>query len=191
MKSLLLANISLLCSGIVLSAQSEVDLPRLLASEGGRQTAISFVNSSRAERVPFLLELARSPPPEVDEHDLRVGLANAFGALKITEAVPFLLRNITLRRDVGIDLAPWIKTPGAIKVSYPAVAALIEIGPDASRAAVRTYDQALTSEERLAIVFVVSQITGVPEAKPFLSKVLFHAELERLFAQEGIKTMTR
>jgi hypothetical protein len=117
-----------------LSAQtiSRADLPRLLANEADRQSAISFVAASRAERLPLLLNLAKSPPLDVDEHDLYVGLADAFGALKVTEAVPFLLRNITLRREVVVDLSPWLKIAEVIEQAFPAAAALISIGPDAS-----------------------------------------------------------
>jgi len=176
-------------ASLPLLAQSEPDLSRLLANEGGREKAISFVASSRAERIPLLLNLTKTAPPDVDEHDLHVGLADAFGALKVTDAIPFLLLNITLRRDAFIDLRPWFKTTQAIEQSFPSVAALILIGPTASRAAMRAYDQATTPEERLAIVFVVSRIRSVPEAKNFLSTVAGRADLERSFAQEGMKTV--
>jgi hypothetical protein len=165
------------------------NLSRLLTNEANREKAISFVASSRAERIPLLLNLTKTAPRGIDEHDLHVGLADAFGALKVTDAIPFLLLNITLRRDAFIDLRPWLKTAQATEQSFPSVAALISMGPTSSRAAMRAYDQATTPEERLAIVFVVSRIRSVPEARAFLSAVVGRADLERSFAQEGMKTV--
>jgi len=37
------------------------------------------------------------------EHDLNVGLAEAFGRLKAKEAIPFLIKNITLKRGALDD----------------------------------------------------------------------------------------
>jgi len=189
LKELLVAILSFLCGDMVLLAQTgdPADLAQLLASKAGTQRAISFVAASRAERVPLLLSLAKTSPPDVDEHDLYVGLAYAFGALKVTEAIPFLLRRISIRTDELIDLRPWLKTPDVIQSSFPAVAALISIGPEASRAAMLAYAQPMTPEERLATVFVVSQIPGVPEARSFLARVVGQANIERYFAQEGRK----
>ena len=188
-KGLLAATLLFLYGNIELSAQTvtQADLPRLLAKKSGSQRVISFVAASRAERLPLLLDLANTTPPDVDEHDLYVGLADTFGALKATEAIPFLLRNIALRRDLFLDLAPWLKTAQVIEWSFPAAAALISIGPDASRAVMRAYDQAMKPEERLAAVFVVSRIRGVSEARVFLSRVIGRADLERYFAQEGVE----
>jgi len=192
-KGLLVAMLPFLWGGTPLPGQigGEVDLPRLLANEADRPRAISFVAASRVERVPLLLDLAKTSPPDVDEHDLHVGLADAFGALKVTESIPFLLRNLTLRRDSVVDLRPWLKTGEVIERSFPAVAALISIGPDASKAAMRAYDQAMKPEERLAAVFVVSQIRGVPEARSFLSTVASRADIERFFAQQGMKIVVQ
>jgi hypothetical protein len=187
-RGLLITMLSALCSGGPLLGQAAgQNLPGLLANEGDRQRAVSFVASSRAERVPLLLELAQTTPPGVDEHDLHVGLADVFGALKVTEAIPFLLLNASLRREAIIDLGSWIKTPQSIERSFPAVAALISIGPSASRAAMRAYDQPATPEQRLALLFVVSRVRGVPEARLFLSGALGRANLERFFAHEGMK----
>jgi len=48
------------------------------------------------------------------------------------------------------------------------------------------YDRPLTPEERLATIFVVSQIRGVPEAPEFLSQVAGQLNLELYFAQQTI-----
>jgi hypothetical protein len=55
----------------------------------------------------------------------------------------------------------------------------------------QVYDQAMKPEERLAAVFVVSRIQGVPEARSFLSTVVSRADLERYFAQAGMKNMEK
>jgi hypothetical protein len=55
----------------------------------------------------------------------------------------------------------------------------------------RASDQAMTPEDHLAIVFVVSRIRGVPEAKPFLSAIIGHADIERSFAEEGIENVIK
>jgi hypothetical protein len=183
----------LLCSGgpALAQSQDEMALARRLANEADRKNAISFVAASKTRTVPLLLSLTKMSVPGVDEHDLQVGLADAFGALKIREAIPFLLLNIDLRRWKYVDLKPWIKTAEAIEYQCPAVAALISIGPDSSIAAMRASDQAMTPEDHLAIVFVVSRIRGVPEAKPFLSAIIGHADIERSFAEEGIENVIK
>lgn len=182
-----------LCSGGRALGQShdEMALARRLANEADRKNAISFVAAAKVRAVPLLLNLTKMSVPGVDEHDLQVGLADAFGSLKIREAIPFLLLNINLRRPKYIDLEPWIKTAEAIEQLCPAVAALISIGPDSSIAAMRAVNQAMTPEEHLAIVFVVSQIRGVPEAKPFLSAIIGRADIERSFAEEGIGNVVK
>jgi len=97
-----LQTIAFLACGGVLTGQNitPAELPALLAKTADRQKVISFVNASRSERLPLLLRLSTAPTPvNVDPHDLYVGLADAFGALKTTEAIPFLLTHIVLPRD--------------------------------------------------------------------------------------------
>lgn len=168
---------------------SRVDLARLLTTEAGRSQAAAFVAASRQERVPLLLGLTRATPDGVDEHDLRVGLADVFAQLRASEAISFLVRTIALHRVESINLAPWLKTAESIKLSFPSLAALISIGPDASRAVIRAYEGPMTPEERLAAIFVVSQVRNVPEAKAFLNRAQGQDNMERYFAEEGVKAI--
>jgi hypothetical protein len=179
--------------GLPLVAQTIVntDLARLLASEEGREDAIAFVSASPNDRIPLLLELTKRSGADADGHDLLVGLADAFGKLKVERAIPFLLKNLTLPRDQFIDLKPWMKTDYVIVQAFPSIAAMISIGPDASRAIMHAYGQAMTNEDRLASIFVVAHIPGVPEAKIFLRRVSLQASQERFFAQEGLTRLSQ
>jgi hypothetical protein len=124
----------------------------------------------------------------VEKGALYIGLADVFGQLKTKEAIPFLVKNIGLQRGFS---APniWMKTPQVVQERLPAVTALIRIGPEASRFLIDTFWTQLQPQDRLAAIFVVSRISGVPEAKEFLSTVLGQANMERHWAEEGLKTL--
>jgi hypothetical protein len=47
----------------------------------------------------------------------------------------------------------------------------------------------LGQEDRLAAIFVVSRVTGVPEAIEFLAGVSGQANMEHIFAQEGLRLL--
>ena len=116
------------------------------------------------------------------------GLAEVFGRLRTVEAIPFLIRSI------GLELWPpspnaWMKTPAVVKERMPAVAALMQIGPAAARALIKTNLDGMTFEERLAAVFVVSQIGGVPESREFLSAILGQANLQQHWAAAGLRLL--
>jgi hypothetical protein len=141
--------------------------------------------------VPLLLSWARTPPSQIDEfdlHDLRVGLAVAFGQLKTKKAVPFLIKNINLQ--MGLIPRPniWLKAPEAVEAALPAVVALIQIGPVASRELMDIWQQ-LDPDDRLAAIFVVSRVKGVPGAREFLHTVLSEANIQRFWAEEGLKAL--
>ena len=113
-----------------------------------------------------------------------VGLADAFGRLRTRDAIPFLIANITLQRGLFYRADIWMKTPQVVEGALPAVAALIRIGPEASRSLIRKFPT-LSAEDRLAAIFVVSRISGVPEAQDFLNSVIGGARLEAFWAGEG------
>jgi len=75
-------------------------------------------------------------------------LADAFGHLKTTEAIPFLIKNIALRQKGVIDLRPWLKVP-----KFDA----------------RLLKEPMALEARLCAIFVVSRVKDVPEARAFLN----------------------
>ena len=105
--------------------------------------------------------------------------------MKTKEAVPFLIKNISLQRWLEMNI--WLKTDKVIEERLPAVAALVRIGPDASRAIISEY-LTIEPDDRLAAIFVVARIRD-PEARGFLSSVLGRANLERYWAEEGLKRL--
>jgi hypothetical protein len=131
--------------------------------------------------------LAKKPPAQLNQYQLFVGLADAFGQLKAKEAIPFLIENISLERGLH-TVNTSMKTAEVIIGRMPAVAALIQIGPAASQAVIDTW-QKIGREDRIWAIIVVSQIRGVPEARTFLSSVAGEANLERLWAEEGLKAI--
>ncbi len=174
-------------SQMVLYAQdpSTLELARLLASDTTRQRGVARVVASGNNIIPILLSWTKSPPPQVDQNELYIGLADAFGQLKTKEAIPFLIKNISLQR--WRELNTWLKTAQVIEERLPAVAALVRIGKDASKALISEY-QTLVAEDRLAAIFVVSMIQD-PEARTFLASVMGQANLERYWAEEGLKRL--
>jgi hypothetical protein len=81
-----------------------------------------------------------------------------------------------------------MKSAEVIKGRMPAVAALIQIGPAASKALIGTW-QKIDREDRLWAIIVVSEIRGVPEARSFLSSVAGEANQERFWAEQGLKAI--
>ena len=162
----------------------DLTLARQLATESERQEAVEKIATSEPGRIPLLLSWTRTPPTSVQRTELFIGLANVFGRLRTTQAIPFLVANISLHKE--FEEPPWLKTAKVIQERLPAVGALVEIGPDASRAIIgRSWEHA-TTEDRIAAVFVVSQITGVPEARGFLASVLGEANIEKYWAEKGL-----
>jgi hypothetical protein len=131
-----------------------------LADETTRQAAVASIVSVGRDEIPLLLRWAETLPARVDEEQMRIGLADAFGELCANDAIPFLIRNISLRRTGVVDLSPWLKTPEHVIETFPAVAALIKIGPEASRALIRAWTGPMKAEDRVAAIFVVSRLKG-------------------------------
>jgi hypothetical protein len=170
------------------------DLAGLLANETTRQSAVAQIGDSGQSKVPLLLSWTRTPPSQVDRYELYIGLADAFSQLKTRDAIPFLIKNISLHRWSG-DVNIWLKTPKVIEERLPAVQALIAIGPDASKMLIRTFwEPPLVGEDRAAAIFAISVIasgTNDPEVRAFLSSVLGEASLERRLAEEGLGALDR
>jgi hypothetical protein len=184
-----LAVIAIVVGCAVGSAQdvTNEELARQLANDSTRPSAIATILASGAAKAPLLLEWTQKPPAHVDQYGLYVGLADALGQLKTKEAIPFLIKSISRRRTRYVDFAPWLKAPEVIEYTFPAVAALIQIGPDASRALIRAFQEPMLNEDRLASIFVISRINDVPEARAFLTSVIGEASTELRYAEEGLK----
>ena len=161
---------------------TDQELARLLASDATRAQAVAQIATSGSAKVPLLLSWTEKPPIGVEKVKLYLGLAEVFGRLRTTKAVPFLIKNITLQ-DWPESPNTWMKTPEVIEARMPAVAALIRIGPEASIALIRAPITGLTPEERLAAIFVVSRSMQVPEAREFLVSILGQANMERFSAR--------
>ena len=149
------------------NASDPGDMARLLSNQDTRQSAVDMIAAAGQRYVPMLLSWTRQPPADLDQNELKVGLADALGRLRTAGAIPFLIENISLRRDRAFDLRPWTKTPAVIEESFPAVMALIRIGPAAAEAVIGAYDRLTTPDGRLAAIFVVTHVATVPEAGAF------------------------
>jgi hypothetical protein len=167
---------------------SDRELELLLANTDTRQRAISEITASGESRVPLLLSWAKSPPAglnPLEVNQLNMAMAEAFGRNKTKEAIRFLIRNISLDRSPITDV--WTRTPEAILSRLPAVAALILIGPDASRAIIETSPSEMPAWDHLAAVFVVSRVPDVAQAREYLTSALGEANMLRARTEEGLQ----
>ncbi len=159
----------------------------MLANGSTRVATVASLAASGKSRVPLLISWTLNPPPQVDKSELYVGLADAFGQLKATEAIPFLISNISLNRYPYVSPNTWLKTPEVVQERLACARALIQIGPEASRALISAFHDGLSAEDRLAAIFVISRIKGVPEARGFLLSAFGQINQERHLVEEGLK----
>lgn len=164
------------------------DLALLLAAEGTRPGAIAQIVASTATTIPLLLSWTEKPPAglgPLEQYQLNIGMAEVFGQLRTREAVPFLLRNLTLNKFPVTNV--WTRASDVILERLPCVAALIRIGPEGARAVMEEYRKGrLDVNGRLAAVFIVSRTPSIPEAREFLFAALGEANMLRVRAEEGI-----
>ena len=149
--------------------------------------------ATNKENIPLLLRWAEAPPVPLIDPELNLfqtELADIFGHLRTKEAIPFLTRNISLRRWPTIG-SVWRMAPRAFVDQMPAVAALTEIGPDAFKALINAPYGPSTPEDRLAAVFVVSRTASSAEdkerARQYLTGALAEANTLRIRAEEGLR----
>jgi HEAT repeat protein len=171
------------------AAPAQVDptreLARDLAAPAKRDATVARVVELGRGQVPLLLSLAGNPPPDIDVIELDIGLSKAFGKLKVKEAIPFLIRNINIAQKYPSNV--WTRAPESILARLPAVVALIQIGPEASKALMESPWGGLNSDDRLAAIFVVSRISGVPDARGFILSALGEANMQRVRSEEGLR----
>jgi hypothetical protein len=177
------------CIISTLQAGGNEELARRLANGRTREQAVAEIQTSGASSVPVLLKWAQKPPPKIDEYDLDIGLAEVFGQLRVTAAIPFLVSRLGLQNPRFVGFSTWLKTEEVIEKTFPALSALIKIGPDASRAVIEAYPSLRTLDERIAAMFVVSHVTGVPEARDFFIRASGAANTERIWAERGLSAM--
>ena len=179
------------CMGLPAQQVTLNGLAGLVADGNTRRQAMSFVSDSRRERIPLLIEMTTGSFPGVNNHNLQVGLAEIFGDLKVEESIPFLVSHLIMRRYEGVDFASWSKTDDGILGTFPCIQALVSIGPPASKAIINEYAARDGSEGRLAAIFVVARVPGVPEAVEFLKGVSNPTFLERYYIKQGLELQTR
>lgn len=182
--------IAMVMGCVVVSAQeaSDQELARLLANDSTRQSAVDKIVAAGGAKVPLLMSWTRTSPAQVEERGLYIGLADAFRELKTKEAIPFLIKNISLHRWHDVNI--WLKTGQVIEERLPAVAALVRIGPAAAKALIAGFSKPMVAEDRLAAVFAVSRIAD-PEARAFLSSALGEANVQRYWAEQGLQALDR
>jgi hypothetical protein len=182
---------AILASCIDPQENGDRELAGQLADHSTRERTITALVTAGNRRIPLLLSWTRKPPEGVDVCSLYVGLADVFGRLRITEAIPFLIEHIaSVKRTCDADFAPWMKAPAAIEEAFPAMAALIQIGPEAGTALIRAADRPMIALDRRAAIFAIARIKGVPEAHAFLTSAIAEAYQERRWAEEGLKNLT-
>jgi hypothetical protein len=162
------------------------DLATRLATPELRETAVKEIAKSGSKDLPLLLAWSETPPPGVDEWELRVGLADAFGALRAKDAIPFLIKNVGLERYF-VRQAFWTKADSVIERQLPAVAALIAIGPEGSKALIAAQWAKMSPAEHIAAIYAVSKIAD-PAARDFLMSI-DAAGLERSYVEAGLKAI--
>ena len=160
----------------------------MLSNDGTREAAVSTIQATGTAMVPLLLSWTRTPPPQVDREGLYAGLAYAFGRLRTQKAIPFLVKHISMQEGFP-SVNIWMKSPAVIEGRLPAVKALIQIGPEASKTLINSPWDCMSSEDRLAALFVVSQIPGVPEARGFIGRAVGEANLQHYWAEEGLRVL--
>jgi hypothetical protein len=168
------------------ASTQELALARQLADQKNREAAIEGLVASGKANIPLMLRWMADPPKTIDGYELQVGIADSFGRLRAKETIPSLITCLGLTRYQFETPNMWIKTPDVVIERLPCVSALISIGPDASNAVMDAWSK-LGPLDRLAATVVVSHVSGVPRAKEFLQTVRRNANLERIWAEEGLK----
>jgi hypothetical protein len=163
----------------------DLELARMLSDGRTREAAVAKIVATGVTKVPVLLSWTRVPPTGVDRIELYVGVAEAFGALKAKEAVPFLITNISIQPWLSSP-SVWLKTSDVVVDRLPAVRALIQIGPEAAKALMGAAWDRMGYEDRLASLIVVSRVGEGPESREFITRALGEANLQRDWAQQAL-----
>lgn len=161
------------------------DLAIRLADPELRQLAVRSITYSGGRDLALLLSWGENPPPRVDSLQLRLGLMEAFRKLRAKEAIPFLIRYMTL--DIrGISGNVWTKADGVVETRLPAIDALIAIGPDASKAVIAALSDKTPPEVYVESLFIICKIAD-PAARDFLLSVHPKNPTEAYYVRNGLE----
>jgi len=189
---LLVLTVMISAAMLALSATDQ-DLARRLADQRTRRSTVAEIAASGNRWVPLLVSWTQTPPSGVDRYQLYLGLADTFAEMRTKEAIPFLVKNLSLSRTAPADFAPWLKRPVTIEDTFPMAAALIAIGREAADPLIRASRQAMLPEDRVIAIFVIARMLhrnqDIPAARSYLSSALGQANQERYWAQEGLKLL--
>lgn len=153
-----------------------------LADPQQREKAIAALSASDEATRALLLKWTTNPPPDVDEFHLSLGLIDAFGHLRIVEAIPYLIQRINRRpHDVGI----WGASAAFTLNASPAMRGLLQIGEPAIQPLIRAYYAPASLEDRIAIVFTVAYMRS-PKTAEFFRRVKRAAAVESHYADVGL-----
>lgn len=163
-------------------------LARSLANPLTRSAAIQAAVKSPARSLPILLRWIDHPPDLVHVRDLKVGMAEVFGRLRVRKAIPFLVSNIFLN-DLPGPAAVWAGTQDEVLGRLPAVRALARIGPEAALALTRAREEK-TGDEELAVELAIC-LTANSKATSLLTDIRNNGLLLMRLSQEGIEFLNR
>jgi hypothetical protein len=169
----------------------EKEAVRQLESIESREAFLARLSPQDKDIERLLLRILESHRGQMEApfqlRSLRVGLTDAFGVLRTKEAIPWLITTITYWRHGDLnDVSRWRYPSATLEYEFPAVQALVRIGPPALDALIQTYHrEQLSLETRRAIVFTVSRIKD-PGAKHFLKNVQHDINQLQRFVNEGL-----
>lgn len=174
----------------------DLGIARSLANLDSQQQAVRTLLASGRNKLPLLLSWAEAAPPQLNDLEVTVlcdALADIFGELKTEEAIPFLIKNIGHQRFPPIGGVVWAKPLSVIERQEPAMTALVRMGPTAAVAIIRASPWNMGPEERMATIIAVSEIAyqmkDPKEELTFLKEMLAQSNIERRWAEEGLKRL--
>ncbi len=160
------------------------EVARDLAHPDTRDATVVRLVSCGDACLPILLQWTNTAPKGVDERQLRIGLSDVFARLRTREAIPFLIRNISISRFR--DVNTWIKAPAVIEERLPCVSALIQIGSNASDALMKAALSPIEMRDYVAVIYTISRIRD-PRTRHFLLSTVASSGMTLSFAQEGLR----
>lgn len=180
---ILLCTSFMLINGQTLPKDSCEGLARHLANVSTREETVEKIAANPGSCMPILMKWSEAAPAGIDYEDLAVGLAETFGRLRYADAVPFLIRNIDITR---FGMTPsYMKTSASLRRARPAADALIQIGEAAREGVMRAVSGRATPDDRVMLIFVLSQIGG-GEVRQFLRVMRGYAAAEKMFCEVGL-----